>query len=372
MRFRRNLIVATLASVLSAGLAVGAPRYVATPLGTLGGGFTWGAAINADGDVTGSSQLASGVWHPFVYSAGRLRDVDPEGGNGGVGFGINTRGQVTGCAARPDGSRYPFVLEDGLIVDMQAASGDSNLACGAAINEAGVVVGSRRYGTTEYLPPKGYWYANGSVSEINGSGVAAIGDDGRIAGTSFGPAHINAPPVGWTCIGADCATIMPPGSGRASRAMGVNARGQVTGSAETDPNFEYPIVYADGAVKVIGPGRGYGAAINGRGEVVGRAEFDIEWRPFLYTAGAIHDLNALVVSGLDGASLTEATAINESGTIVANSCVTAGYESLCKAFRLELLADPGVPIPTLSTWTLGALALALLGAGAIVTRRRLA
>ena len=53
----------------------------------------------------------------------------------------------------------------------------------------------------------------------------------------------------------------------------------------------------------------------------------------MYSGGMMYDLNALVV-GLGGATLLEATAINDKGQIVANSC--------CQAYRLDPVIGPPI------------------------------
>lgn len=359
---------ALVVALAAAGDAAAAPRYVATPLGTLGGAYAEGLAINASGQVAGLAQLASGIWHPFVHAGGVMRDVDPDGGNGGVAFAINVRGDATGCATSPEGKRFPVVWRDGRVDDLQALAGDDNLGCGAAINASGDVVGHRRFGETDYFPPHSYRYSNGVVTDVPHSGVAAMNDAGSIAGTDYALTRYGWPPTGWKCDGADCTGFPLPNSGRASSATAINARGHVAGSAEVETYHSYPVIFADGALRVLGPGAGIGVAINIRDEVVGRAEFDVDVRPFLFTNGAIHELNALVTSGLDGAVLTEAKAINDDGVIVANSCVEFGTETLCKAFRLDPAADPGNPVPALSPWAIAALAAALVFAGVASVR----
>jgi probable HAF family extracellular repeat protein len=71
-----------------------------TDLGTLGGDYSSGNAINARGQVTGTADLAGNVHHAFLYSGGQMTDLGTLGGDYSSGNAINARGQVTGTAHR--------------------------------------------------------------------------------------------------------------------------------------------------------------------------------------------------------------------------------------------------------------------------------
>ena len=92
----------------------------------------------------------------------------------------------------------------------------------------------------------------------------------------------------------------------------------------------------------LGGQNSYGFGINASGQVVGGSDVvDNGQRAFLYSDGTMYDLN-LLVTGLAGTPLTNATAINDSGQIVANGC----SESLiCQAFRLDPVPPGQVPPP---------------------------
>jgi probable HAF family extracellular repeat protein len=77
---RRVYVVATLwltvITVRTTNLtAVTVPKYVVTDLGSLGGGSTSVAALNAVGEVTGSSLTSQGLRHAFLYSRGVMTDL---------------------------------------------------------------------------------------------------------------------------------------------------------------------------------------------------------------------------------------------------------------------------------------------------------
>src|SRR5829696_4254434 len=68
--------------------------YAITDLGTLGGSESYAHAINDSGQITGSSLIASGAQHAFLYSNGVMTDL--EGDSLGSGEAINAAGQVAG------------------------------------------------------------------------------------------------------------------------------------------------------------------------------------------------------------------------------------------------------------------------------------
>ena len=60
-----------------------------TDLGSLGGRVTWAHAINAAGQVVGTSLTAEGDPHPFLWESGQMRDL------GGLGGSWGSRGSTT-------------------------------------------------------------------------------------------------------------------------------------------------------------------------------------------------------------------------------------------------------------------------------------
>ena len=84
-------------------------------LGTLGGTDSNGLAVNATGQVVGYSTTVTGATHAFLYSDGRLLDLNdliPAGS----GFtlvdatGINNVGQIASFGDTSDGTEHAFLL----------------------------------------------------------------------------------------------------------------------------------------------------------------------------------------------------------------------------------------------------------------------
>jgi probable HAF family extracellular repeat protein len=141
-----------------------------------------------------------------------------------------------------------------------------------------------------------------------------------------------------------------------SYGYGINSNGHVVGEAEIKPNgAAHAFLYSDGTMHDLGTLGGEvstGRGVSGSGEVVGlsTAGWGGLWRAFLYSGGTMYDLNSLVVSGLDGATLMEATGINDRGQIVANTCTHT--QNGCTAFRLDPVSGPVavLPLPVVEFW----------------------
>ncbi len=141
----------------------------------------------------------------------------------------------------------------------------------------------------------------------------------------------------------DIGTLAGPQTedGYGSAAIAINDAGQVAGSAMAlrwGPM--HAIVYKDGVMSKLDPQEIYSsmaAAIDSAGNVVGsyNATYASSQRAFIHTGGRMLDLNDMVLSGLAGWTLTDAVAISDGGSIVANGCL--GYQ--CVTFRLD-------PLPT--------------------------
>jgi len=90
-----------------------------TDLGTLGGDSSIGYAINASGLVTGSSQIAgNAATHPFLFNKGVMHNLGGLGGTAGSGLAINSSGQIVGYATLPSGHSRAFLFSGGKLVNL--------------------------------------------------------------------------------------------------------------------------------------------------------------------------------------------------------------------------------------------------------------
>jgi probable HAF family extracellular repeat protein len=117
-------------------------------LGSLGGGYSEGNAINDAGEATGWSLMADGVsYHAFVRRRGALHDLGTLGGPQAQGMAINGLGVVVGWAYRMDIEQHAFVAFDGHMVDLNAlldpVSGQGwTLGNASGIDNLGRIVGT--------------------------------------------------------------------------------------------------------------------------------------------------------------------------------------------------------------------------------------
>ena len=100
-----TLLVATL--VGGPSLSAFAQRLDLTliDLGTLGGDTSGAGAINARGQVVGSSATGTG-FHAFLWQHGTMRDLGTLGGPFSEAVAINARGQVVGRSETATGESH--------------------------------------------------------------------------------------------------------------------------------------------------------------------------------------------------------------------------------------------------------------------------
>jgi len=138
----RVVLVALLAGCCGGALAAASPRYVAVPLGSLGGGSSHATAINARGNVAGLSRTAAGEVHAFVLVNGVMRDLGTLGGPRSDAYSINSIGWTTGSSYAPASGmqtlQYAFI-SDGTTMTSLAAAGQG--AAGYGINDSGTYQG---------------------------------------------------------------------------------------------------------------------------------------------------------------------------------------------------------------------------------------
>ncbi len=110
------------------------------------------ADINNLGQVTGSTSTWQTMYsHAFFYRWGKMTDIGTLGGNYSRGRAINNRGRVVGDAATTDNSSHAFLYRNGKMIDLNdliPAGSGWVLNSATDINDAGQIVGyGTRYGT---------------------------------------------------------------------------------------------------------------------------------------------------------------------------------------------------------------------------------
>jgi probable HAF family extracellular repeat protein len=256
-----------------------------------------------------------------------MTDLGTLGGPNSFGEGINASGQVTGYSHTTQSLiQHAFLYSNGTMTDLGTLGGTNSYGYG--INANGQVTGASEISPSLGGLPHAFLYTAGTMIDINPLGV--------------------------------------PGSGGTA----INASGQVTGYLLMPRPEQQAFLYSAGSaisLGTLGGPNSVGRGISGGGQVVGASsEASGRVRAFLYSEGKMINLNALVLSGLNGATLEDARGINDSGQIVALGCVMTD----CQAYRLDPVAGPLAlpPIPTLSREALGAMALLVLASGLLIRR----
>jgi probable HAF family extracellular repeat protein len=298
-----------------------AQQYSMSDLGTLGGTYTGGYGINRAGQVVGASYTAKdALLRPFLYGKGGMIDLGTLGGIIGYGYGVDNTGRVTGFSDTGN-VHHAFLYSNGNMVDLGTLGGSES--AGYGINTIGQITGSSS--TANNAAQHAFLYSYGSMIDLGTFGGAdsygySINDIGQVVGTaadSYGTYHAFLYRNGsMTDIGS-----LGGGYGEAN---GINSSGQITGISLTAGRALHAFLYSSGAMKdlgTLGGANSAGLAINSGGQVVGYSlTANSAQHAFVYSKSVMKDLNSLIEPGgalIQHVTLTEATAINDSGWIVA-------------------------------------------------------
>jgi probable HAF family extracellular repeat protein len=325
--------VAFVASPVSA-----APRYVAVPLDTPAGMSSFAGAINASGDIAGEV-WPSYSWEgegarAFRYLGDAMEILGTLGGDYSGAMGIGDDGRIAGTSWNAAGNPHAFVFDGNAMHDLGTLGGRASLA--SAMSSDGKVAGTAYDAGAR---SRAFRYAGSSLespidldAESLGYGINQAGDvTGLLRGRgNFDRAFVHSGGV---------LRVLGTLGGGFSSGHAINALGQVTGSATTGSGDHHAFLGDKGTMLdlgTLGGAESFGLAINVHGQVTGYSlsappSVDASRYAFLYTDGAIHNLNALVLSGLASFKLFNATGINDRGQIAASGCDA----ERCVAFRLD-------------------------------------
>lgn len=251
------------ARVVTAGAKM---EYTVEDLGSLGSGWSDARAINNQGQVLGSSTIASqGPQHPFIWTTGVMIDLNPAERRPGYPAALNDNGDVVGTWDNDDGTNEPFIWVRGVETPFPKPVRSGFVP--TAINNAGWICGLIHTAT---------------------SNAPALLHNGELT------------------------RLVTASTGYGGSAYGLNELGQVVGA-----NNNRPFVWQDGNVTFLhtpgGVGRAY--AINERGVIAGTGALQrgANRHAVLWKQGRIYDLG-----GLPGAQMS-ADAINDSGQVLGSA-----------------------------------------------------
>lgn len=168
----------------------------AVDIGTLGGSFTYGTAINNKGEIAGYSLIEDfSPPNAFLFSEGRMVDLGRLGGAASAGNAINNSGQVVGYIDLLNGGgRRAVLFSGGVGIELGTLGGPQSNALG--INDEGVIVGTSY--STSVGGVRAFVYRDGRMLDLNSlidrTGVdfetlfeaVAINNSGQIICTSTG------------------------------------------------------------------------------------------------------------------------------------------------------------------------------------------
>ena len=214
---------------------------------------------------------------------------------------------------------------------------DSNIL-GLGINDKGQVA-ETAYVSASSNVQHAFLYTNGQLQDLGAFAAYAINNSGQITGSNDFASGTHA--VLYSNGQKQDLGTLPGGQG--SIAFAINNAGEVTGISYNSSgavNVNHAFVYANGHIQDLGTLGGYisvGLGINDAGEIVGASSFGTEFgsvHAFTYLNGQMQDLNSLIDPALN-LTLTNATAINSSGDIVAD-----GYDNHAYSLRYQS-QEPG-------------------------------
>jgi len=339
------------------------PRYTVTDLGVLPGDTDSDAwAINNSGDVVGHSFAAGGTSgapsvHVFLYRSGRMARLGTPLRMPWWGApAINDRGQEAGRFSASPKANHACLWAAGTQQDLGTLPGLPETYV-AGLNDRGEIVGgaqAARDGAGKRPPEQVFLFSGGHMTFLppppgyTKMFAHGINDAGQVVVNPYG-GGLSQPFLYDTQTGKWTALALPTGA-RWGYASALNSQGQAAGSAwrfggtfNTEPSA-HAVLWRGGVVIDLGtlPGAaGSGAsALNGRGEVVGFAEYEpsaagealgmrlrgsnplrrlfrthYTSRAFVWRAGRMADLNDLIPPD-SGWTLVDACGINDRGQIV--------------------------------------------------------
>jgi len=302
--------------------------------------------INAAGDIVGYGahwEENEGVTHAFLCE--NKRGVSIDLGNLGQedtrAYAINASGQVVGSSTTATGERHAFVWDKGVMTDLGKLKGDDGSVANA-INDAGQIVGESSGFNPESPPPsraflwkKGVMVDLGTLPGRTWASASGINGRGQVVGTSgiiSANARINARGFLWQ---NGRMTPLPKLGGPESYANGINAAGEIVGAAETARGEWHAVLWRAGTLTDLGPGRA--TAINNSGIVVG---FDAEGSAVFWRNGVKVVIEPAENTDTDDAAYFYATAVNARRVVVGERDFEGGSQAFVHAIIRKKVSRP--------------------------------
>ena len=162
--------------------------YTIEDLGTLGGNGSLANAINAEGQVVGSAQLANGTSHAVLWNPGQPgKDLGTLGGSTSTALGINVLGDVVGAADTATALGDPFEFPSGgSMTDLTNAPPQNSLATlltARGVSDTGVIVGQGLFNEIDFFARVAYSFDPPSATLIGLEGGFGQSETTAVGGT---------------------------------------------------------------------------------------------------------------------------------------------------------------------------------------------
>jgi probable HAF family extracellular repeat protein len=235
--------------------------------------------------------------------------------------GINNRGAIVGYASDANSRQGGFIAFDHFLGQINFPESLTTIPIG--INDRGDIVGNLVAGNGVH---SGFLLSKGQFTLFPDIGPEAINNRGDIVGVASGGRD------GFLRSHGAFSTIRVPDS-IATRAHGINDRGQIVGDFEDAPSHERGFLLWRGeflTIEVPGSSRTEAFAINNSGQVVGKfvgagGEQGFLWRGGQFTTISIPESVTTNVFGINDRGQIVGVYVDTSGTVLA-------FESHVRAF----------------------------------------
>jgi probable HAF family extracellular repeat protein len=342
-RHRVRMLFALAAAAAAVGVSAAsalAITYSVTTLGSLGGLSTGAAAINNNGQITGASdtkksveqapgfcgpnthRCTEAIYHAFLSEGGKLDDLGTLGGDFSHGNALNNLGEVVGSSQTKSGPEEAFLFRDGKMTGIGAF-------VPTAINDQGVIVGSREDPAagqfTEAIIDQ-----HGKITVLAGPGSIAVGinNSDEVVGDNEPEERPSRAWVWRNGTLTDLGTLGGPGA----LAYAINDAGQIVGESTDAAGAGHDFIYQDGKMTELGPFiTPFG--LNNNGLIVGDGGSGPCGEAVIVVNGVCQNLQSMLAPG-SGISLRTASRINDKGQIIASAANTASGDVLDRSVLL--------------------------------------
>jgi probable HAF family extracellular repeat protein len=339
------------------GLAAQTPTFTVQVLGDIpGGAAAYVYSVNDADEAVGLVGLGTSVCPDYcaaIWHDGTPTLLTTQANTGSGAFSINNAGQVAGFIYPNFSVHYTGVVwNNGTLTLLPPPGPQYTYSFAYSINDAGQVAGYV-FGSSGVPYEAAVW--NGLTPMVLGvvpgctyGSALGISDNGLIVGYLGCGKDGVAEAAVWKGTTAELLPIPnPTDGGVGGKAFAVNDSGLIVGSSISAGTPYNATAWVNGVATDLGPfptkqGSSSAIAVNKQGIIVGKSTWVFDeithaaiWSPI---GAAPQDLNSLISKAAAAEfTLTEATGINNSCTIVAN-----GYSNktgALEAFLLKLI-DP--------------------------------